>query len=581
MLIQIEEPQPPRSLPLDNFAIGIDLGTTHTVVSYIDQGQAKILRIDGNPLIPSVISYDSDGTFTVGQKKDHLFEPSKLVFSSFKSHMDRPSDKIANLKTPVELSAHLLRYIKSRAEEILKRPIDHAVITVPAYFDDTARQATKDAASLAGLTVLRLINEPTAAALAYGLDQQIDEGTYAVYDWGGGTFDISLLKIRKGIFQVLSTAGDTHLGGDDIDHAIVDYWTRTSPVKNIPIALARQGKEALSLTENWADSEKGLSLSLEELTTLSDPFIKRTLNICKNALNDAKLTQKDIKNVIFVGGMTRLKPLKTAVEAFFKTPPLTNLNPDEIVAQGAAFQAFSLTEGLDSLLLDVNPLSLGIEVMGGIVEKIIPRNTPIPMSISQDFTTHQSGQTAIKIHVVQGERDMVEDCRSLGEFTLTGIPPMQVGMVKIRVTFSLDSDGLLNVKATEVNTQTSQSITVKPSYGLTENNLKEILQKSFQEGAEDLKKRHLIETQIKARQTIEVLKIALNDSNHLLSPSENKKFTKILSDLESIILRGTTHTIEKKVLSVSQKMQPFLEKRMALSLQKHLNKKSFKNYIIK
>ncbi|RZI45854.1 Hsp70 family protein [Candidatus Finniella inopinata] len=468
MFIQIQEPDTLSGPDKSGAAIGIDLGTTHTVVAFVENGIPKTLDLGNGPLLPSVVTYGSGD--------------QTIKFSSFKRHMEEPSLKIKGLKTPVELSGKILQHAKETAEKILGFPVHQAVITVPAYFDDTARQATKDAAHLAGLKVLRLINEPTAAALSYGLDHGV-EGIYAIYDLGGGTFDISLLKMTKGVFQVLATAGDTHLGGDDIDQAIVEYWQKGGD-SSASLNAARLAKENLTLTP-------------DQLDPLTKPFIDRTLAICQQALSDANLNVKDIKGVVLVGGSTRLRAVRQAVEAFFESTPLTNLDPDQVVALGAALQAHALTQGGDTLLLDVTPLSLGIETMGGLVEKIIPRNTPIPAVISQEFTTYQPGQTAIKIHVIQGDRELVTDCRSLAEFILEGIPPLPAGVARIEVTFSLDADGLLTVKAQEKTTEIYQTVTVKPSYGLTLEDLETMLQQSFLCGEEDLQKRLAIESQLR------------------------------------------------------------------------------------
>jgi molecular chaperone HscA len=486
MLLQIQEPNTPfvPNKPL-GFAVGIDLGTTHTVVAYVEDGTPKALNLGEGYLLPSVVNYQADGQVLVGINEEDGDEQA-IQFSSFKRHMQEPSLKIKGLKTPVELSGKVLQHVKQTAEKVLGAPIHQAVITVPAYFDDTARQATKDAATLAGLEVLRLINEPTAAALCYGLDHGV-EGVYAIYDFGGGTFDVSLLRMTKGVFQVLATAGDTQLGGDDIDQAIVDYWHKRDDTL-ISLRAARHAKENLTL------------LTQSVLDTLTKPFIDKTLGICQQALTDADLAINDIKGVVLVGGSTRLQSVRKAVEAFFETPPLINLDPDQVVALGAALQAQTLTQGGDTLLLDVTPLSLGIETIGGLVEKIIPRNTPIPASISQEFTTYQPHQTAMKIHVIQGERELVQDCRSLAEFILEGIPPLSAGVARIEVTFSLDANGLLTVKAQEKTTGTYQTVDVKPSYGLTLKDLETMLQQSFLCETEDSQKRLAIESQLRSGQ---------------------------------------------------------------------------------
>ena len=493
MLLQIQEPNtsfiPNQPLGL---VVGIDLGTTHTVVAYVEGDIPKTLNLGRGYLLPSVVTYQADGQTVIGINEEDYNEQT-VTFLSFKRHMENPSFKIKELKTPVELSGKILQYVKETAEKILNCPIQKAVITVPAYFDDTARQATKDAAHLAGLKVLRLINEPTAAALSYGLDYGV-EGVYAIYDFGGGTFDVSLLKMTKGVFQVLATAGDTQLGGDDIDQAIVAYWQAKSGVGSLK--LARQAKETLLTQPTWGADDQNLTLTQNELDQLTKPFIDKTLSICHQALTDANLSVKDIKRVVLVGGSTRLQAVRQAVEGFFEKVPLTNLDPDQVVALGAALQAHALTQGSDTLLLDVTPLSLGLETMGGLVEKIIPRNTPIPALASQEFTTYQSGQTAMKVHVIQGERELAQDCRSLAEFILEGIPPLEAGVARIELTFSLDVDGLLTVKAQEKTTGIYQTVIVKPSYGLTLQDLETMLQQSFLCGTEDMQKRLAIESQL-------------------------------------------------------------------------------------
>jgi molecular chaperone HscA len=430
------------------------------------------LRIDGEFLIPSIVGWKNN-ILKVG--RDALREcDSDEYVSSFKRHMSAPSTVLIHEKTPVELSAEVLRYIKQHVEAALGQEIKKAVITVPAYFDDTARQATRDAATLAGLTVLRLINEPTAAALSYGLDQST-EGLYVIYDFGGGTFDVSLLKMSMGVFQVLATSGDIELGGDDIDEAIANYWHQTKgiPLDKTWVRLARKAKESLANQENWQETFSGhiLELNHEKLNELVKPFVQKTLSICKGIFIDANIDISEVKGVVLVGGSTRLQEVRSAVHTFFKKEPLINLDPDQVVALGAALQANALIHGSDTLLLDVTSLSLGLETMGGLVEKIIPRNTPIPTAIAQEFTTYQDGQTAMKIHVVQGERELVSGCRSLAEFVLTDIPPMVAGAARIQVTFEVDADGVLTVSALEKTTDTSQKITVKPSYGLSHEDL--------------------------------------------------------------------------------------------------------------
>ncbi|MCX7337867.1 MAG: Hsp70 family protein [Alphaproteobacteria bacterium] len=463
----------------DDVAIGIDLGTTYSVMAYVDNGQPQIISIDGRSLIPSIVFYDQDDRLWVGQD-GHSTQMSKEIISSFKKWMRNPSTLLLRDKTPVELSALVLAHLKKNAEQVLGKSVQKAVITVPAYFDDAARQATKDAAALAGLTVLRLVNEPTAAALSYGLDRNA-QGIYAVYDLGGGTFDVSILKLVRDVFQVLATGGDVHLGGDDVDQSIVELWVQSHPTLEATrslFLLAREAKEFLHANDAW-NGESGphnLTLTAVDLDILVSPLVQKTLALCNRVILDAGVSKSDIDGVVLVGGSTRLNAVRAGTEHFFGQAPKIDLDPDHVVALGAALQADALTSrGSNSLLLDVAPLSLGIETMGGVVEKIIPRNSPIPIKQAQEFTTHQDGQTAMKIHVVQGEREQVSDCRSLAEFILTGIPPMGAGMARILVVFTVDADGLLTVTAMEKTTGLKQEVFVKPSYGLTLEDFRKML----------------------------------------------------------------------------------------------------------
>ncbi len=533
MLLQITEPDTSLRSFSPLYAVGIDLGTTHSVAAVIREGDSTphVIDLAQGPLLPSVITCVQGGDCIVG-KTGLSLDRKEISISSFKRFMNQPAQVLSCGKTPVELSALVLQYIKKKVEESLEQPVYEAVITVPAYFDDTARQATKDAARLAGLKVLRLLNEPTAAALSYGLDQNAS-GLYAVYDLGGGTFDLSILKMTQGVFQVLATAGDVTLGGDDIDQAIVDFWGgKVSDDRTTALSLARQAKESLTIQPTW--SYKNLRLTQDDLQKLCQPFVDRTLVICQKVLKDAELFIEDIQGLVLVGGSTRLQAVRQGVEAFFQKIPLTNLDPDKIVALGAARQALALTRGSDTLLLDVTPLSLGLETMGGVVEKIILRNTPIPTTVSQEFTTYHDHQTQMKIHIVQGEREFVKDCRSLGEFILTGIPEAPAGKVRVDVTFSLDSDGLLTVSAQEKITRMAQKIEIKPSYGLTEEDLQRMITEGFTSSREDLQQRFLSEIRLQAQQLIDILQYALTRDKDLLQEEEKESFSQALSFLQCL-----------------------------------------------
>ena len=473
-MLQIHEPGQTPNPHENDEAIGIDLGTTNSLVAISRNQQPQV--IEG--MIPSVVFYNGDDV-----------EVGKYVegaIASVKRQMHQPATKLANGLTPIEVSADILRALKAMAEDALGKEITKAVITVPAYFDDTSRLATKDAARLAGLEVLRLINEPTAAALAYGLDKGA-EGIYAIYDLGGGTFDISILRMEKGVFQVLATGGDTKLGGDDFDALIAR-------------PNARKIKEKLT---NLTEFEGVTRTQFEALIT---PLVERTIKICERALKDSGLAKNEIKGVVMVGGSTRVPLVVQKVAEFFGTKPLTDINPDEVVALGAAIQAESLTQGSNNLLLDVIPLSLGLETMHGIAEKIIYRNTPIPCSYAQEFTTYENNQTGMIIHVVQGEREMVEDCRSLARFELKNIPALPAGVARIKITFNVDADGLLTVAAREENTGEEQKVEVKPSYGLSEAEVEQMIRTSLEKGKEDMEERLLREARSEAERLLISLK---------------------------------------------------------------------------
>lgn len=483
-------------------ALGIDLGTTHSVVAVVEEKRKPpyvFSMADGSTLIPSVVSYEEDSIRVGALALEDLEAGSAQIVRSAKRYMNQAGIKTfdvkGNTKTPVEVMAHILAHLKEVASHKMNTPFTKAVITIPAYYDDTARSATKMAAKLAGLEVLRLIHEPTAAALAYGLDKGV-EGLYAVYDLGGGTFDFSLLKLEKGIFKVVATGGDLALGGDDFDEDLLSFLkgkdeSLASFLKKNPSYLTkmllkvRNLKEKLSQELFWEENlqigEKEISLFVtqQDYNALIVKRVSKTLEIVAHVLKEAKISLSDVQGVLLVGGATRTPLVQERVKEFFKQNPLTDLNPDEVVAIGAAYQAHALTHGSETLLLDITPLSLGIETMGGIVEKIIPRNSPIPLYRSQEFTTYQEGQTAILIHILQGEHERVEDCRSLAKFELRGIPPMPRGMARILVSFAVDADGLLTVSAEEKSTGARQEVMVYPTYGLDADKIKAILFESL------------------------------------------------------------------------------------------------------
>lgn len=537
--LQIQEPNQPEAKP-DEIAIGIDLGTTNSVIAVVQDG-CPIILVDtkGHRLIPSVVAYTPNPIVGHAAMDLSATHPEQLI-RSVKRHMQEAAIEIkagARTVTPLQVSADILRHLKQVAEEALDKPISKAVITVPAYFNEAARTATRDAARLAGLEVLRLVNEPTAAAIAYGLDAG-PEGIYAVYDLGGGTFDVSILQMTRGVFQVLATGGDTQLGGDDIDAIIVHHFLETSlPTQDHKVALlqARSLKEALTSQDTVTGTllNQFVTLDRSTLDTLVKPLIDRTLSICKRALQDANIPPpyNTLAGIILVGGATRIPLLQEYVTAFFRKQPLHHLNEDEVVAIGASIQAESLAQGTGHLLLDVTPLSLGIETMGGLVEKLIHRNTPIPCHATQDFTTYQDGQTAMSMHIVQGEREMAKDCQSLARFTLRGIPPLPAGDARIQVTFTLDADGLLSVTAQESTTGINQHIEVKPSYGLAPEAILQMLANSYEHAAADLAFSSIIAARVDTERLWNVVYKTLQEDKNLW---ETKTYQNLQTQLEDV-----------------------------------------------
>jgi len=609
-LLQITEPDTAPAPRPRRRAVGIDLGTTNSLVATVRHGIPVVLPdAEGRPLLPSIVHYGAQGVAVGYPAIEALVADPQNTIVSVKRLMGRGLADLADarrfpyrfsdrpgmvqigtrggLRTPVEVSAEILRVLRLRAETSLGGALDGAVVTVPAYFDDAQRQATKDAARLAGLGVLRLLNEPTAAAIAYGLDNA-SEGIYAVYDLGGGTFDLSILKLSRGVFEVLATAGDTALGGDDFDHRIY-CWAleqrRIGPVSPADTRLlmlkAREAKENLTAHASTSfgatlSTGEGLDLTLtaSQFASITETLVNKTLGPVRNALRDAKLAPADIDGVVMVGGATRMPQIQKAVATFFGMPPLTNLDPDQVVALGAAIQANVLvgnrSEGEDWLLLDVIPLSLGLETMGGLTEKIVPRNSTIPIARAQEFTTFKDGQTAMAIHVVQGEREKVSDCRSLARFELHGIPPMVAGAARIRVQFQVDADGLLSVSAREQTTGIEAAITVKPSYGLSDSDIARMLEESNAHAAADMEIRALTEARVEAELLIAATQRALAADADLLDDRERAVIDSALCELRRLITTADRRAIAASAGALNRATEDFAARRMDRSVARAL-----------
>ena len=610
-LLQIAEPGLSPLPHQHRNAIGIDLGTTNSLVATVKSGSVSVLPDStGHCLLPSVVRYlDSQGAVDVGHtaQYEQNSDPSNTIVS-VKRMMGRGLGDIdaigalpyrfvdapgmaqlvtrAGTKSPVEISAEILRALKLRAEASLTGDIVGAVITVPAYFDDAQRQATKDAAQLAGLNVLRLLNEPTAAAIAYGLDNG-SEGIYVVYDLVGGTFDVSVLKLSRGVFEVMATSGDSALGGDDFDHRIYCWALEQASLSGLNpsdsrrlLSCARNCKELLSeqletrLTALLSDGQTvDLNLTQSDFRAISHTLVTKTLLPVKKALRDAGISVSEVKGVVMVGGATRMPQIQQVVAEYFGQAPLNNLDPDTVVAQGAAIQANMLAgnkQGDDWLLLDVIPLSLGLETMGGLTEKIIPRNSTIPVARAQEFTTFKDGQTAMTIHVLQGERELVSDCRSLARFVLRGIPPMVAGAARIRVTFQVDADGLLSVAAQEQTSGVTASIEVKPSYGLNDNDISRMLSDSLTHVRNDIDARKLREAEVGAISLMDTAQTAIARDGELLDPAEREQIELALANTRAAISSQNTRQINEAVSHLNHITEPFAERRMNKNIQRAL-----------
>ncbi|MCC2638115.1 MAG: hscA [Moraxellaceae bacterium] len=607
-LLQIAEPGQSTAPHQHKLAVGIDLGTTNSLVATVQSGKSRTLPdAAGRHLLPSVVRYFPDGERRVGHdaRAAAAEDPLNTVVS-VKRLMGRGLADVKKLgsvmpyrfaggeagmpylitaageKSPVQVSADILSVLRARAEAVLGGELTGAVITVPAYFDDAQRQATKDAAQLAGIKLLRLLNEPTAAAVAYGLDKEA-EGVHAIYDLGGGTFDISVLRLHRGVFEVMATGGDSALGGDDFDHAIAQ-WVLTQTGEGDPdprrqrvlLQAACAAKEALTEADSAVIACDGRDFELTRAVFegLVAPLVERTLKACRRVLRDAGLKPADIQEVVMVGGATRVPLVRARVAEFFGRPPLTSIDPDKVVAIGAALQADVLAGNkpeTEMLLLDVIPLSLGLETMGGLVEKIIPRNTTIPAAMAQEFTTFKDGQTAMAIHVLQGERELVSDCRSLARFELRGIPPMVAGAARIRVTFQVDADGLLNVGAEETTSGVKSEITVKPSYGLADEDIARMLKESFAQAQADRDARALVEEKVEAERLLLALEGALRDDTEVLLPvQERELILAAMQELREAMAGNALLAIRAGIAALNELTEPYAARRMNAGVQQAL-----------